>query len=355
MELVVHQDHRPAEGVYHPHLIGQRRVAGESLDPLCSPVGSKHLVGVDGLGDGVGNGCPPQQLAKGHAHIRPQHSRLGGRHGHAVEGGDLLHQPVQHQLGGDREDQTARIQGHQPQLEPPAGHMDGGEHCLVTAEGRLDGGFHILQEYHRRAHVRQQQRGIAGAYRVQALLAQQVVRRWAGRSVQRREQHPQAVLLHGLGEQLRQQQLHGFRILSVQACDAQQLPRGGVAHLIDPGRVAQQAQQLRDPPLTEADGGEQRFAATQRHDAVAPPADALRGGVRHPQCLQLGQQRFARICLLKAQRAGGQQRLILRLPQIKALLINILLHHRIDQMGDIPVHVNIFPDAGGADILQLGG
>ena len=55
------------------------------------------------------------------------------------------------------------------------------------------------------------------------------------------------------------------------------------------------------------------------------------------------------------QRAGGQQRLILGLPQIEAPLIDILLHHRVDQVGDIPVHVDILPDAGGADILQLGG
>ena len=55
------------------------------------------------------------------------------------------------------------------------------------------------------------------------------------------------------------------------------------------------------------------------------------------------------------QRAGGQQWLILGLPQIEAPLIDILLHHRVDQVGDIPVHVDILPDAGGADILQLGG
>ena len=112
---------------------------------------------------------------------------------------------MQHQLRGDGENESSGIQGHQPQLEAASGLPDGGQHRTVAAEGRLDGGLHILQEHHRGAHVRQQQRGIAGPHRTQALLPQQVIGHGAGRSVQRREQRPQAVLLHGLGKELGQQ------------------------------------------------------------------------------------------------------------------------------------------------------
>ena len=47
------------------------------------------------------------------------------------------------------------------------------------------------------------------------------------------------------------------------------------------------------------------------------------------------------------------KRQVLGLPQIEAPLIDILLHHGVDQVGDIPVHVDILPDTGGADVLQL--
>ena len=36
-------------------------------------------------------------------------------------------------------------------------------------------------------------------------------------------------------------------------------------------------------------------------------------------------------------------------------MIDKVLDYRVDEVGDIPVQIHIFPDAGGADVLQVGG
>ena len=37
------------------------------------------------------------------------------------------------------------------------------------------------------------------------------------------------------------------------------------------------------------------------------------------------------------------------------VLIDEVLDHRVDEVGNVPVQVHILPDAGGADVLQVGG
>ncbi len=49
-----------------------------------------------------------------------------------------------------------------------------------------------------------------------------------------------------------------------------------------------------------------------------------------------------------------QNRFILRFPQIEPIMIDIVLRQRTDEIGNIPVAVNIFPNPRGADILQIG-
>lgn len=58
---------------------------------------------------------------------------------------------------------------------------------------------------------------------------------------------------------------------------------------------------------------------------------------------------------LKVQIPGPQQLLVLRFPQIQAVAIDEVLDRRVDQIGDIPPQVDILPDPGGADILQMSG
>ena len=64
----------------------------------------------------------------------------------------------------------------------------------------------------------------------------------------------------------------------------------------------------------------------------------------------------ARLTLVfKGNGLGPHNGLIFRLPQIQPLMVDILLDHWIDEAGDIPVLVDIFPDPGGADVLQALG
>ena len=47
--------------------------------------------------------------------------------------------------------------------------------------------------------------------------------------------------------------------------------------------------------------------------------------------------------------------LVLRLAQVEVVVIDILLGHRVHQIGDVPVQVHRLPDTGGGDVLQMGG
>ena len=51
----------------------------------------------------------------------------------------------------------------------------------------------------------------------------------------------------------------------------------------------------------------------------------------------------------------AEHRLVLGLPQVQAPQIDELLGHRVHQIGDVPALIDGLPDAGGADLLQVGG
>lgn len=57
---------------------------------------------------------------------------------------------------------------------------------------------------------------------------------------------------------------------------------------------------------------------------------------------------------LEGQVAGTKHRLILAVPEVEAVLIDKVLDDRVNEVGDVPVQVHIFPDAGGTDVLQVG-
>ena len=91
MEQVIYQNNGPAEGLDGADLALQRRVAGISPDGEGPQVRGKYFVGVQGLGDGVGDGVAPEDLSEGNAHLGPQDPGLGGLGGDAVELCDLAH------------------------------------------------------------------------------------------------------------------------------------------------------------------------------------------------------------------------------------------------------------------------
>ncbi len=58
---------------------------------------------------------------------------------------------------------------------------------------------------------------------------------------------------------------------------------------------------------------------------------------------------------LKIQLLQAQQGLVLRLPEIQAVKVDKLLGHRVDEIGHVPALIDGLPNAGGADLLQMGG
>ena len=73
------------------------------------------------------------------------------------------------------------------------------------------------------------------------------------------------------------------------------------------------------------------------------------------RALQFGQQFGLRLILpLKQNLIGMDHRLILRFTQIEAVLVDELLHCRVNQVGDVAVEVDVFTDTGRTDVLQMG-
>ena len=94
MEQVIYQNNGPAEGLDGADLALQGRVAGISPDGEGPQIRGKYFVGVEGLGNGVGDGVAPEDLSKGNTHLGAQDPGLGGLGGDAVELRDLAHEAV---------------------------------------------------------------------------------------------------------------------------------------------------------------------------------------------------------------------------------------------------------------------
>ena len=97
----------------------------------------------------------------------------------------------------------------------------------------------------------------------------------------------------------------------------------------------------------------------QNHQPVAAAVQLLEDGLPVRLILQQrpGQLFFhagiRRVRFLEADRPGIDERLILRLPEIQSVIVDIFLYHRVDQIGNIPVHIDVFPDSGGGNLHQL--
>ena len=56
---------------------------------------------------------------------------------------------------------------------------------------------------------------------------------------------------------------------------------------------------------------------------------------------------------LKAEHFRLHDMLVLRFSEVEAVVINIVLRYRIDQIGNVPVIVDVFTNSGRTDILQM--
>ena len=116
------------------------------------------------------------------------------------------------------------------------------------------------------------------------------------------------------------------------------------------------------------------FQPVSRRIRDTPPAAACRFDIKSPclfpfqifrdfseviaHSLQISANRLKRLRRLAAIGAdadfsGLQHVLVRRLPQIQAFLIDIVLRHRVDEIGNIPVKVNILTNPGGTDVLVI--
>ena len=72
VEQIVHQDHRPIEGMNGPHLIRDGRIHRIFFDGEAVQRRRKHLFRVKGLGDRIRHCHASQDLAERHAHALAQ-------------------------------------------------------------------------------------------------------------------------------------------------------------------------------------------------------------------------------------------------------------------------------------------
>ena len=241
------------------------------------------------------------------------------------------------------------------------GLPDSGKDLTVRGERLLQRGGNVLQQHGGRAHIHQQQ-GI-GSISIngdKALAGQQV------QSIRRGVAAPPdgvaAVLRHGPGQHFRQKKLTHVivsaggpdGVQSRQQSDSARRPLpdsvcqfSAAEGVIQPAGVdGPQGQKAQDPAV----------GAGVPQDAHLVPGVRLGGtGVlyRFPQRSPQGVVRL--LYGLKVQHTGPNQMLVLGLPQVQAVAEDEILHRGVDEVGDVPPQVDVLPDAGGADVLQMGG
>ena len=292
----------------------------------------------------------------------PQHPGKGGLRRDAVQVHDLAHQPVVDDLGVQGEDQRAGIETGERPLHPLLGGLDRRQHGPVRGEGLLQRGGNILQQHRRRAHIHQQQRLGAGDLRGdKALPFQQVQGLRRGGGV---PDGVAAVLPQGAGERLGHQQLADVlpsagAVQQIQSGQQLDLARRVLADIVRELRVSQDLIQPAggDGPQ----GQEAQDPGASSHipqEAHAVPGVQLRSAAA--LCLQGGGQLLPQLPVRpghmgELQIAGPEDLFVLGLPEIEAVAVDEVLHHRVDEARDVPPQVDVLPDAGGADVLQVGG
>ena len=182
-------------------------------------------------------------------------------------------------------------------------------------------------------------------------------------ALQRTVQRIGVLPAEGGGQHLRQQELAEVQLpLALgdeQTAEQQGTSSGVLADDAAEGRVVQPRKQVLGVQ-TAVGRGAQHLAAdavAQQHELVAAVHQtAAHGGGRGGEDpLKQGVCPFLRAGAGdEGQILGPQHRLVLRLPQVQSLPVDELLRHGVDEVGYIPVGVHRLPDAGGADLLQLG-
>ena len=362
MHNVVHQDDRSVEGLDGADLAGDGGVVGEGLHGALAQIGGKHLVGVDCFGHRIGHDLAPEHFSIGYAHIFPQFPGGGGDRGHLVVGGDHLQQPLVDDVGGQGEHQKAGVQLGQSHLQPSVAPLDGGEHLGVTVEGVLNGGLQVLDEHRGGAHVHLPDGGVPLPAQ-EALAGQGVLQHRVRHGAAGAVDAVDAVVSESLGQYLGKEELEivleGIGGVGHGGGDDEGGARRAQADAVGQLRIPQGPKELRGGEIPEAEEAQQLVlgAGAQQKQPVPAPENPLPQGVPVGAAggELLDHQLVGLVHPLEGQVARPQHRLVLAVPQVQAVLVDKVLDHRVDEIGDIPVQVHVFPNAGGADVLQVGG
>ena len=335
---------------------------GEGLHGALGEIRGIDPVGVDGLCHRIGDDLPPEHLPVRDTHIPPQLPGLRGDGGDLIIGCDHLQQPLVDHTGRQGEDQEPGIELGQRRLEPPVAPLDGRQHPMILAQWLLDGGLQILDQHRGGAHIHLPE-GEVPLPAQKALAGQQILQIRLRQRAVGPVQAVDAVVAEGPGQHLRHQQLkavpQGIAGIRRRGGDEQGGPRGAQADPVGQAGVPQGAEQLGGRQIAVAHIAQRLFspAPPQKQEAVLPVEDAGADGLPvRPAGGQLIHQLLLRLVHpLEGEGPRVQQRLILAVPEVQPVLIDEVLDHRVDEVGDVPVQVHILPDAGGADVLQVGG
>ena len=249
------------------------------------------------------------------------------------------------------------------------GLRHGGGHPRIGGEGGLDGGVDVVGQHDGAAHIHRQQlpdlpRRPDGE---EALEPQNLPGIGRDLALHRTEHGVGVLLAQGQGQHLRQQEL-GQLLLAVapghkDAADDQGTAPTVAADHAGEGGAAQAGVEL--VGVQAAEGGEAqgcvRISPAEQHQVVSGPPQLPAQGARLRMALQHCGAQLLLHRRLQLQAADeykilrAEHRLVLGLPEVQAAQVDELLGHRVHHVGDVPPLVDGLPDAGGADLLQVGG
>ena len=184
----------------------------------------------------------------------------------------------------------------------------------------------------------------------------------------RKEEGVVAAMLKGTHHRLCQEKLlrvqdHGV-FSRINAGDHQHFPGGAGPHHVAELHVLQHGEQIFRLKVPDP-GRARKTVSAHAVPEKQQPVPGLPDGLDDQRAFRFLREKrlfhFLQKCLSRLRRLfeydgpGLDYGLVLRLPEIQAPAVDILLDHRVDKVRDVPVQVDVLADPGGGDLLQACG
>ena len=368
VEQVVDENHRTVEGFQHPCLVFQGRVILRCAHGEAGQVVSEIFLRIQRFRYRVRNGHIGQCFSERYRQIRSAFSGRIRNGGHSVIQCHQIHDFAVYRAGVKRNHQFPREHLGKGVQQPVVGIVDGLLHLWNLVQRRLDNRFHIPENDNRVGEVYRIHRMSGGIRNIYETLSAQrldggtAVAAWVNRMVD----GIRVVFGQQTGEQFRQKNLvqiaDGTIGIGVECTDN----RNALVGLISNGggnlRILKLRQQIVSfksscrrksgnlpvlVPALHVEGlsilvGE---VVPQGVESVAPAAQLLP---------HIGDGRVVVVLVVADfQILGLQYVFVRRLPGIEAAVVDVVLHDWVQQVGNIPPHIDVVPDLCGADILVV--